>query len=81
MRSQSIQDLLKMDKETRENIEVNVATQIAEELFKRLPRTPKDFDSLITSGGKIGAEMGWDAVAKNYILPGLARALAGKGGA
>jgi hypothetical protein len=81
MRNQTVGELLKMDREARENIEVNVATQIAEELFTRLPRTPKDFEMLITTGGKLGGEMSWDAVAKNYVLPGLNRALAGKGGA
>jgi hypothetical protein len=81
MKSLKIPELLKMDRSAREEIEQTVAAQIAEELFKRLPRTPADFARLIANGGKLGAEMSWDAVAKNYVLPGLDRALRGKGGA
>ena len=81
MRGQSIGDLLRMDRTTREEIEGTVAAEIAEELFKRLPRTPADFARLIASGAKLGAEMNWDAVARDYVLPGMDRALAGTGGA
>ncbi len=81
MRTQTVAELLKMDRTTREQIETTVAAQIAEELFKRLPRTPKDFETLVASGAKLGAEMNWDSVAKNYVLPGLERAAKGKGGA
>ncbi len=81
MKSQTIPELLKMDKATREEIERSVAAEIAEELFKRLPRTAGDFAGLIASGGKLGGEMNWDAVAKNYVLPGMEYALKGNGGA
>jgi hypothetical protein len=81
MRDQSIAELLKMDLWTRQEIEQNVAEDVAEELFRRLPRTQKDFDQLIASGGKLGAEMGWDAVSRNFVLPGMARAMEGRGGA
>jgi hypothetical protein len=27
-----------------------------------------------------GAQMGWDAVARDYVLPGMERAMQGKGG-
>jgi hypothetical protein len=80
MRSHGIPELLKMDRWTREEIEGAVAEQIAEELFKRLPRTPADFERLVAAGGKLGAEMGWDAVARNYVLPGMARAAKRGGG-
>ena len=81
MRNLTIAELLKMDRTTREEIERSVAAEVAEELFRRLPRNPKDFERLIESGGRLGAEMNWDAVAKNYVLPGMDRAMAGKGGA
>jgi hypothetical protein len=70
-----------MDRTTRDDIEHTLAADIAEKLHKRLPRSPADFDRLIASGAKLGQEMNWDAVSRNYILPGLERALAGKGGA
>jgi hypothetical protein len=80
MRSQGIPELLKMDEWTRAEIEQSVASDIADELFRRLPRTQKDFETLIASGGKLGAEMGWDSVSRNFVLPGMARAMAGSGG-
>ncbi len=81
MKGETIAELLKMTKETREEIERSVAAGIAEELFKRMPRTQQDFAGLIASGGKLGGEMNWDAVAKNYVLPGMDYALKGNGGA
>jgi len=65
----------------RDEIEHHIGAEIAEELHKRLPRTDKDFADLIESGGKLGENMSWDAVAKHYVLPGMDRALKGKGGA
>jgi hypothetical protein len=80
-REETIPELLKMDMWTRYEIEQSVAADVAEELFRRLPRTQKDFDQLIASGGKLGAEMGWDAVSRNFVLPGMDRAMEGTGGA
>src|SRR5207244_1851549 len=71
MRNLSVAQLLKMDRNTRNDIEGAIASEIAEELFKRLPRMPKEFEALIAHGAKMGAEMSWDAVSKNYVLPGL----------
>ncbi len=81
IQKQSIEMLLKMSRTTREEIEVTTAAQIAAELYTRLPRTHKDFATLIETGGKLGENMSWDAVAKNYVIPGMDHALAGKGGA
>lgn len=81
MRHFSIAELLKMDMQTRVEIEDTVAQQVAEELYKKLPRTAEDYEALMTSGGRLGAEMSWDAVARHYVVPGMERAMAGKGGA
>jgi hypothetical protein len=80
MKSQTIPELLKMELATRDQIEQSVAAEVADELYKRLPRTPQDFERLIAAGGKLGAEMSWEAVARNYVLPGMDYALKGKGG-
>lgn len=79
MRDYSIAKLREMDRGMREEIEGQVARQIAADLYGRLPRTEKDMADLIATGGKLGAAMSWDAVAKNYVLPGMERAEAGKG--
>jgi hypothetical protein len=81
MKSQAIPELLRMTSSIREKIEANVSRDVAAELFKRLPRTPADYQSLIASGEKLGEAMNWDAVAKNYVLPGMDYALKGAGGA
>jgi hypothetical protein len=80
MQGQSVAELMKMDRTTRDEIEQTIAGQIAAELFKRLPRTPADLERLMVAGGKLGVEMSWDAVARNYVVPGMARAAAGSGG-
>jgi len=74
MQKLTLKELLKMTRETRDKVEGIVAAQVAEEIFKRLPRTEADFASLIETGGKLGEHMGWDAVSKNYLLPGFERA-------
>jgi hypothetical protein len=81
MNGYSVADLLRMDRVTRDEIEQEIAADVAAELFRRLPRTQDDIARLMASGAKLGAEMSWDAVAKNYVLPGMERAMAGKGGA
>ena len=78
MRNQSIPELIKMTSETRDQIEKQISRDVAVELAKRLPRSQQEFQSLINSGGKLGAEMSWDSVARNYILPGLAKAAQNK---
>jgi hypothetical protein len=81
LRGQSIADLLGMDRDARDEVEQTIAAEVAAELFARLPRTPADFERLVANGAKLGAEMNWDAVAKNYVLPGMERAMRGGGGA
>jgi glycogen synthase len=81
LRKQSVASLMSMDLNSREEIEQAIAGEVAAELFKRLPRTAADFERLLANGAKLGAEMNWDAVAKNYVLPGMDRAMAGGGGA
>ena len=80
LRSQSIADLLAMDRSARDEIEQTIAAEVAADLFERLPRTRADFEGLVASGAKLGMEMNWDAVAKNYVLPGMDRAMRGSGG-
>jgi hypothetical protein len=79
LRGMTIPELLAMGKIERH--ETSIATDVADELFNRLPRVPQDFDNLLTAGGKLGARMNWDTVARHYILPGLEYALTGNGGA
>ncbi|MEI8194777.1 MAG: hypothetical protein WCI73_02595, partial [Phycisphaerae bacterium] len=71
-----IEDLLKIDKPKRDFVESGVAKQVAEELFKRLPTTEAQFSKMIDSGYELAKNMSWEVVARDYVLPGIERALA-----
>jgi len=58
----------------RDELEHAVAERVAAELLQRLPRTPQEFEAFIDRGYALAQRMSWDAVAKDYILPGIARA-------
>jgi hypothetical protein len=47
---------------------------VANELIKRLPRSPQEFEQFINRGYDLAAHMSWDAVARDYVLPGIMRA-------
>jgi hypothetical protein len=58
----------------RDQIENQVAEQVAVELINRLPRTPQEFDAFINRGYDLAQHMSWDAVARDYVIPGILRA-------
>lgn len=68
------EQLLAIGKEQRDLLEHKVSARIAKELVERLPRTPQEFEAAIHRGHALAEQMSWDAVAKNYILPGIHRA-------
>ena len=47
---------------------------VATELFSRLPRTPEQFEQFIERGYNLAQQMSWDAVAREYVVPGIQRA-------
>ena len=53
-----------------------MAQKVAEELINRLPRSPEEFEQFIERGHNLAAHMSWDAVARDYVLPGIRRAAA-----
>ena len=48
---------------------------VARDLLDRLPRTPAEFDAFIDRGHKLAEQMSWDLVAREYVLPGIQRAV------
>ena len=58
----------------RDEIEHIVAEKVANELINRLPRSPQEFEQFIKRGYDLAAHMSWDAVARDYVLPGIMRA-------
>ena len=51
-----------------------VAERVAAELIERLPRSPEEFQAFIERGYAIAQRMSWDAVAREYVVPGIQRA-------
>jgi hypothetical protein len=68
------EQMLNIGKEQRDEIEHAVSGKIARELMERLPRTPQQFAEFIDRGYELATHMSWDAVAENYIVPGIERA-------
>jgi hypothetical protein len=68
------EQLMSIGQPQRDEIEHTVSAVVAQDLVDRLPRTPKEFDQFIDRGYALASKMSWDVVAKDYVLPGIARA-------
>jgi glycogen synthase len=71
------EDMLKIDIGVRNQIEHRVGEKVAMEILTRLPKNDKEAIEMINSGHDLAAQMSWDVVVENYILPGFAKAAAG----
>ncbi len=73
-RPMTLDELLNMDRVTRDRIETLEARRVADELMKRLPFSDESARAdLISSGQKLVARMGWDQVLEESMLPMLRR--------
>jgi hypothetical protein len=68
------EQLLAIGQSQRDQMEHRVAEMVANELVQRLPRTPDEFQQFIDRGHALAEKMSWDAVARDYIVPGITRA-------
>ncbi len=68
------EQLMAIGQPQRDEIEHMVATKVAAELIQRLPRTPQEFEGFVERGYKLAEQMSWDAVARDYVVPGILRA-------
>jgi hypothetical protein len=66
--------LLNIGRVERDQIEDTVAKAVADELINRLPRTPAEFAQFIDRGHALAEKMSWEAVAREYVVPGIKRA-------
>ncbi len=71
----TLETLLALDASARVQIETNVAAAVAAEIYRRLPRTERQVAALLDTGYSLASRMSWDAVARDYVLPGITRAL------
>lgn len=68
------EQLLNIGQAERDRVEDKVAHQVAAELIKRLPRSPREFEEGIERGYALAQKMSWDAVAREFVIPGIQRA-------
>jgi hypothetical protein len=73
-RSLRPEQLMNIGQPQRDAVEHAVAERVAAELIERLPRTPQEFEAFIERGYAIAQRMSWDAVAREYVVPGIQRA-------
>lgn len=72
----TINQLKAMTSQQREEIEETEALLVADELMRRLPWSQTQRKALIESGQGLVADMGWDQVIEEGILPMLQRIVA-----
>ncbi len=74
----SLDDLLNMTQQQRDEVENAESARLADELLRRVPQTDKERNALISSGQKLAKKMGWDQVVEHKMLPLLERVANGK---
>ena len=70
-----IEDLLAIDKQTRDYIEHEVSQKVARQLCDRLPENDGEMQALLSSGYDMAKHMSWNAIVKNYVMKSLHTAL------
>jgi hypothetical protein len=55
-------------------VEETEAKRVAAELVRRLPKTPAEHEQFLARGYELAKQMSWDAVARDYVIPGIQRA-------
>ncbi len=68
-------DALRIDQGVRDWIEGSNSAIAAQTIFSRLPRTPEQAETLLTLGNEAAKNMSWEVVARDYLLPGIRRAV------
>ncbi|HSI32564.1 MAG TPA: hypothetical protein VK986_03160 [Tepidisphaeraceae bacterium] len=68
------EQLLSIGQPQRDEVEHRVAEKVARQIMERLPRTPQEFEPFIRRGHDLAAQMSWDVVARDFIVPGIERA-------
>jgi hypothetical protein len=68
------EQLMSIGQPQRDEIEHAVAERVAIDLIQRLPRSPGEFEEFIDRGYDLAKHMSWDAVCRDYVVPGIMRA-------
>jgi len=70
----TLERILQVGMSERGRVEEAEAARVAGEILKRLPRDDAAIERLLDSGYRLAQHMGWDAVARQYVLPAIAAA-------
>ena len=74
----SLSEMLRIGIPERGRIEEIESTRVAEEILRKLPKDKGDMQRMLESGYDLAQHMGWDAVAREYVMPAIAEADAKK---
>ena len=66
---------LAIGQEARDRVEATQARTVARQIMQRLPKRPVDTQKCLDTGYALSQGMSWETVARDYLLPGLRRAL------
>ncbi len=66
-----IEDLLQINRSTRNQIEDSQSEKVAMQICSRLPKNELEIENMIRSGCEYARNMNWDTVVKNYLLNSL----------
>lgn len=72
----SLPKLLKMTPEQVEQEERQLAAELADEIFRLLPRSDKDLKKYLALGYRYARQMSWEVVARDFFLNGVRQILA-----
>ena len=70
-----LEEMLRIDKEYRDQIEHKISAKVAMEICARLPKNDQEAHTLLQSGYELARHMGWEAVAENYVLKSMQKAI------
>jgi hypothetical protein len=68
------EQMMSIGQPQRDELEHTVAEMVAKDLIDRLPREPREFEQFIERGYDLANHMSWEAVSKNYVVPGIQKA-------
>jgi hypothetical protein len=72
--SGDIEDMLQINRDSRDRIEHKISEKVALEICARLPGNDSEIEDMITSGYDLAKHMDWEAVARNYVVKSLHKA-------
>ena len=70
-----IEDVLRIDRQVRDQIENHISEKVAMQICSRLTKNESEIESMIQTGYQLARNMSWDIVVKNYLLKSLQKVL------